>query len=64
MNEPPAFPYRYWQYPEPGPAALAMLPLSPAREQLAALLVDGDADGIAGWLETADIPDAVKAVVR
>jgi hypothetical protein len=64
MNEPPASPYPYWQYPDPGPEALAMLPPSPAREQLAALLEEGDADEIAKWIETADIPDAVKTVVR
>jgi len=64
MNEPPAFLSRYWPYRDPGAEALAMLPPSPARERLAALLADRDADEIAKWLETADIPEAVKAVVR
>ena len=64
MNEPPASPFRYWQYPEPGAEALAILPSSPQRGQLAALLADGDADEIAAWLEAADISDAVKTVVR
>jgi len=64
MNEPRALPYRYWQYPDPGAEALAMLARSPQREQLDALVVDGDADEVAAWLEAADIPDAVKAVVR
>ena len=64
MTEQPAFPFRYWQYTEPGPAALAMLPPSAVRERLAALLADGDADEIAVWLEAADIPEAVKAVLR
>lgn len=63
MGEPPA-PFRYWDYPEPGPTALAMLPPSPQRERLAVLLEGGDADEVAAWLETADIPEAVKAVVR
>jgi hypothetical protein len=64
MNEPPTLPFRYWDYAEPGPAALAVLPASPLREQLVALLADGDADEIASWLEAADIPEAVKGVLR
>ena len=63
MNE-PTVTFRYWDYPEPGPTALAMLPPSAVRERFATLLADGDADEIGTWLETADIPDAVEVVLR
>ena len=47
-----------------GPAALAMLPASPARDHLQALLEDGDADAIGEWLESAEILETVKEVLR
>lgn len=64
MDEQPASPFRYWQYPDPGAEALAMLTPSLEREQLAALLADGDADEIVAWREEADILKAVKVVLR
>lgn len=56
--------FRYWDYAEPGPAALAMLGSGPLRDRLNALLEEGDADDIEEWLKTAEVPDEVKEVLR
>jgi hypothetical protein len=59
-----AEPFRYWDYPEPGPIALAMLAPGPRRARLQRLLEARDAAAIHEWLDEADIADAVKEVVR
>jgi uncharacterized protein YjbI with pentapeptide repeats len=56
--------FRYWDYPEPGPVALAMLAPSPLRDQLQALLQDGDAGMIEEWLDTAVVAAEIKKVLR
>jgi hypothetical protein len=55
--------FRYWDYPEPGPAALAMLETGPQRDQLNALLEEGDAGDIEEWLGTAELTEPVKEVL-
>lgn len=60
----PAQPFRYWDYPEPGPQALSMMALSPLRDRLQALLEEGDAAEIEEWLASAEVPEAVKEVLR
>jgi hypothetical protein len=56
--------FRYWDYPEPGPAALAMLASSPLRDQLQALLEEGECEAIEEWLARAEVPQAVKEILR
>ena len=56
--------FRYWDYPEPGPAALLMLDSGPLRDQLKALLEEGDADDIEEWLKTAEVPDEVNRIAE
>jgi uncharacterized protein YjbI with pentapeptide repeats len=55
---------RYWDYPPPGPAALAMLAPSPVRDRLKALLEEADAYEIEEWLAQAAIPEEVEHVLR
>ena len=64
MSDSPAFPFRYWDYPEPGPAALSMLGPGTQSDELQVLLEDGDSDAIGEWLESTEVPDAVKEVLR
>lgn len=63
-STPPPGPFHYWDYPEPGPTALAMIESLPVRAELQGLLDNGDAEAIEQWLARAEVPEAVKAVVR
>lgn len=56
--------FRYWDYPEPGPAALSMLESGPLRDKLIALLEQEDADDIEEWLNSAKVPEPVKEVLE
>jgi hypothetical protein len=56
-------PFRYWDDPEPGPAALALLGPSDMRDRLAALLAEGDPEAIEEWLAEESIPEEVKQVL-
>jgi hypothetical protein len=56
--------FAYWDYPDPGQVALAMIRPPRLRSQLKRLLEAGDADEIEAWLDTAKIAEFVKRVLR
>ena len=57
-------PFRYWDYPKPGPSALSLLGPGRLRNRLKKLVDEGDAVAIREWLDTTEAPEEVKVVLR